>query len=124
MTRAGIEQSLACSSVEEPCEGKLSRTVLETSRGGDAPAEFDSGRVCVGTHPFPRDPARVPGAFFESYFSAHPSTARGKSRRHPEDIGLLWAELHRQPAFPLDDLVAQFTVADAMRLGGAEGRRW
>lgn len=83
---------------------------------------FASGRVCVGTHPFPRDPARVPRAFFESYFSAHPSTAGGKSRRHPEDIGLLWAELHRQPAFPLDDLVPQFTVADALRLGGAEGR--
>lgn len=85
---------------------------------------FDTGRICVGTHPFPRDPARVPIAFFSSYFSAHPSAARGKSRRHPDDIGALWAELHRATVFPVDDLVPQFTVADALRLGTDEGRRW
>lgn len=83
---------------------------------------FASGRVCVGTHPFPRDPARVPGAFFESFFSAAMDTARGKSRRHPDDVGLLWAELDRKREFPLDDLVPQLTVADAMRLGLGERR--
>jgi hypothetical protein len=84
---------------------------------------FDTGRVCVGTHPFPADPARVPAAFFESDFSAHPSTARGKSRRHPEDIGRLWDELDRGQAFPLDDLLPHLTVGEAMRLGMGEGRR-
>ena len=84
---------------------------------------FDTGRVCVGTHPFPSDPARVPAAFFDSYFSAHPSTARGKSRRHPEDVGRLWDELDGARAFPLDDLLPHSTVAEAMRLGTGEGRR-
>ena len=28
---------------------------------------FDSGRVCVGTHVFPADAAKVPEAFFESH---------------------------------------------------------
>ena len=59
----------------------------------------------------------MPEEFFRSYFSSAGGTAAGKSRRHPEDIGLLWAELDRQPAFPLDDLVEQLHVADAMRLG-------
>ncbi len=83
---------------------------------------FASGRVCVGTHPFPRDPARVPHAFFESFFSAAMDTAWGKSRRHPDDIGRLWDELDKGREFPLDDLVAQLAVGDAMRLGTAEGR--
>lgn len=78
---------------------------------------FATGRVCVGSHAFPADPAKVPEAFFESFFSLAPDTARGKSRRQPEDVTRLWAELHRQPSFPMDDLVPQCTVADAMRLG-------
>ncbi len=49
-------------------------------------------------------------------------TARGKSRRHLEDVGLLWLDLDRGREYPLDDLVAQLTVADAMRLGTG-GRR-
>ncbi len=84
---------------------------------------FPTGRVCVGTHPFPSDPARVPAAFFDSYFSAHASTARGKSRRHPEDIGRLWDELDGACEFPLDDLLPHSTVAEAMRLGMGEGHR-
>ncbi len=84
---------------------------------------FASGRVCVGTHPFPRDSARIPRAFFESFFSVAMHTARGKSRRHPEDIGRLWDELDRGREFPTDDLVPQLTVGDAMRLGTGEGRR-
>jgi hypothetical protein len=82
---------------------------------------FASGRVCVGTHPFPRDSARIPHAFFESFFSAALDTARGKSRRHPDDIGRLWDELDKAREFPADDLVGQLTVGDAMRLGTGEG---
>lgn len=44
-------------------------------------------------------------------------TARGKSRRHPEDVGRLWAELDGRAEFPLDDLEPQLRVADAMRIG-------
>jgi PRTRC genetic system protein B len=78
---------------------------------------FKSGRVCVGSHAFPADPARVPEAFFESHFSAAGDTAGGKSQRHPDDIGKLWRELDGRERYPLDDLVAQLTVADAMNIG-------
>jgi Prokaryotic E2 family D len=78
---------------------------------------FDSGRVCPGSHAFPADPARVPEDFFRSFFSATPDTGRGKSQRHPDEVGELWKEIHRQPAYPLDDLVPQLRVADALRIG-------
>jgi len=78
---------------------------------------FDSGRVCTGTHAFPADPSKVPEEFFRSFFSATGDTARGRSQRFPDDIGQLWNELHRQAAYPLDDLVRQLKVADAMRIG-------
>jgi Prokaryotic E2 family D len=77
---------------------------------------FNSGRVCPGTHAFPADPARVPEEFFASFFSPT-GDARGRSRRHPEDVGQLWPELHRQQRYPLDDLVPALRVADAMRIG-------
>lgn len=78
---------------------------------------FSSGRVCTGSHAFPSDPARVPEEFFRSYFSATGDTARGKSRRHPDDVGALWAELDGQRTFPLEDLVPALRVADALRIG-------
>lgn len=78
---------------------------------------FPTGRVCPGSHPFPADPALVPEEFFRSYFSATGDTARGKSRRYPDDVGQLWTELNGAPAYPLDDLVAQLRVGDALRIG-------
>lgn len=78
---------------------------------------FDTGRVCTGSHEFPIDPARIPEAFFESYFSAVESTGRGRSRRHPDDVGGLWNELRGRKSFPLDDLVPHGTVADVMQIG-------
>jgi PRTRC genetic system protein B len=78
---------------------------------------FGSGRVCVGTHTFPTAPAAVPGAFFESFFSVTGDTSTGKSRRHPNDLGRLWAEIDGADVYPLDDLVPHLTVADAMAIG-------
>lgn len=78
---------------------------------------FESARVCAGSHKFPADPARIPEAFFESHFSMTGDTMRGKSRRHPDNIGTLWTELHGQEQYPLGDLVPQLTVADALRVG-------
>jgi hypothetical protein len=117
MSRTESERPLNRSRAEEPCDAKASSTVLKTSRNGDVPAEFDSGRVCTGTHRSPADPAQVPEAFFESHFNVTADTRRGKSRRHPDDIGKLWVELDGRTAYPLDDLVEQLTVADALRLG-------
>lgn len=76
---------------------------------------FPSGCVCTGSEVFPADPSRVPDAFFRSHFSPH--AGQGKSHCYPDDVGRLWADLHRQPAYPLDDLVEHVRVADAMRLG-------
>jgi hypothetical protein len=78
---------------------------------------FASGRVCTGSHLFPADPAKVPEAFFESYFSVTADTAREKSQRHPDDIGQFWTELKREVSYPLEDLVPQMHVGDAMRIG-------
>ena len=78
---------------------------------------FDTGRVCTGSHAFPADAGSVPEAFFESFFSAVESTGRGRSRRHPDDVGVLWSELRGHQSFPLDDLVPHGTVADVMRIG-------
>lgn len=78
---------------------------------------FGSGRVCPGTHVFPADPDRVPEEFFRSHFAATADTGSGKSQRYPDDIGRLWAELNRQPSYPLEDLVPHLRVGDAMRLG-------
>jgi hypothetical protein len=77
---------------------------------------FRNGRVCPGTHVFPRDPARIPEDFFRSYFSPT-GDSRGRSRGHPDDLLALWNELHGQAAFPLDDLVPALRVADAFRIG-------
>ena len=71
----------------------------------------------MGSHAFPSDPARVPEEFFRSYFSVTGDTARGKSQRHPDDIGALWAELHGADAYPLEDLVPVMRVGEAMKLG-------
>ena len=77
---------------------------------------FDSGRVCVGSHVFPRDPLRVPAEFFASHFRATADTRTRRSQKHPDDVGALWTELAGTEVFPVDDLVKQLTVADAFNL--------
>jgi len=77
---------------------------------------FDTGRICVGSHPFPDDPAKVPGEFFDSYFSPD-GQYHDRSVRHPRSIRELWRELDGRKSYPTDDLVAQFTFADACHAG-------
>jgi PRTRC genetic system protein B len=77
---------------------------------------FRNGRVCPGTHVFPRDPARIPEDFFKSKFSPT-GDSHGRSRRHPEDLATLWAEINRQPSYPLDDLLPATRLGDALRIG-------
>lgn len=76
---------------------------------------FADARVCVGSHAFPADPARVPEDFFASFFS--PAAGGGKSVKHPDDVGKLWEELDGHDTFPLEDLVPALPVADALRIG-------
>jgi hypothetical protein len=78
---------------------------------------FASGAVCPGSHVFPANPSKVPDEFFASHFSVTADTARGKSKRHPDDVGALWNELAGATAYPFEDLVPQLRVADAMRIG-------
>lgn len=77
---------------------------------------FPSGRVCVGTHAFPSDPSRVPEEFFRSYFAAG-DTGRGNSQKYPDDIGRVWAEINGNTTYPAEDLVPQFRVGEALRIG-------
>ena len=65
------------------------------------------GLICQGSAPFPRASAQtieaalhlfLEGSLFNEDLSAH------KSQRHPENVLLLWAELHERPYFPLGDL--------------------
>ena len=74
---------------------------------------FRDGRVCPGNHRFPDEVEEIPDSFYRSYFSRTGDT-RNRSKKHPDDLAALWAELHGQERYPLDDLVVQCTVADAM----------
>ncbi|MGI9145147.1 MAG: hypothetical protein ACR2IK_01125 [Chloroflexota bacterium] len=56
---------------------------------------FRNGRDCPGTHLFPRDPARIPAEFFKSQFSPT-GDSHGRSSAHPDDLLVLWTDLHRQ----------------------------
>ncbi len=77
---------------------------------------FRDGRICPGTHVFPRDPSRIPEDFFKSHFSPT-GDSRGRSRQHPENLLALWTELHGQLGYPLDDLLPALPLSDALRVG-------
>ena len=77
---------------------------------------FDNGRICQGSgQAWPRRESHVPEVFFHTYFTRDGHT-RNRSQRHPERLDELWREIDGRQAYPLDDLVRQFTVADAMLL--------
>lgn len=77
---------------------------------------FETGRICMGSHPFPDDPAQIPAAFFDSYFSPD-GQHHHRSVGHPGDLRALWDDLDGRKTYPVDDLVAQFTFADATHAG-------
>ena len=81
---------------------------------------FSDGRVCPGSHRFPEEVGLIPESFFQSFFSLT-GDSRNRSRKHPEDLKALWEELDGKEEYPLDDLVAQRTVAHALAV--SEGRR-
>ena len=81
---------------------------------------FHNGRVCPGSHTFPERAEEVPASFFQSHFSMTGDT-RNRSKKHPNNLHLLWRELDGREEYPLEDLVEVCTVADAMEI--PEGRK-
>ena len=76
---------------------------------------FRDGRVCPGNHEFPSQPEEVPKSFFQSFFS-RTGDSHNRSQKHPTDLQELWQEIDGKEEYPLEDLLPQCTVADAMGL--------
>ena len=85
---------------------------------------FGDGRVCPGNHEFPSEVEEIPKSFFQSFFS-RTADSHNRSQSHPENLQELWQEIDGKEEYPLEDLVPQCTVADAMALpeGNTSRRR-
>ena len=81
---------------------------------------FGDGRVCPGSHRFPEQVGLIPESFFQSFFSLT-GDSHNRSKRHPDNLPALWEELDGKTEYPVEDLVPQCTVAQAMAV--SEGRR-
>ena len=81
---------------------------------------FRDGRVCPGSHRFPEEVGLIPESFFQSYFSLT-GDSRDRSKKHADNLQALWEEIDGQTEYPVEDLVPQCTVAQAMAV--SEGRR-
>ena len=99
----------------------LSRPSNPDERLFRAPAfnVFRDGRVCPGSHRFPEEVGLIPESFFQSFFSSTGDT-RERSKKHPDNLHALWEELDGKTDYPVEDLVPQCTVAQAMAV--SEGR--
>ena len=74
---------------------------------------FSDGRACPGSHKFPEEVGLIPESFFQSYFSGT-GDSRNRSRKHPDNLHSLWEELDGMAEYPVEDLVPQCTVAQAI----------
>ena len=81
---------------------------------------FSDGRACPWSHTFPEEVGLIPESFFQSFFSLTGDT-RERSKKHPDNLQVLWEELDGKTEYPLEDLVPQCTVAEVM--AASEGRR-
>ena len=81
---------------------------------------FGDGRVCPGSHRFPEEVGQIPESFFRSFFSMT-GDSRNRSKKHPDNLQALWEELDGQTEYPVEDLVPQCTVAQAV--AASQGRR-
>ncbi len=80
---------------------------------------FRDGRVCPGSHRFPEVVGLIPESFFQSFFSLTGDT-HNRSKKHPDNLQALWEEIDGETEYPMEDLVPQCTVAQAMAV--SEGR--
>ena len=62
----------------------------------------------------------MPESFFRSFFSLT-GDSRERSKKHPDNLQALWEELDGKTEYPVEDLVPQCTVGQAMAV--SEGRR-
>ena len=81
---------------------------------------FRDGRVCPGSHRFPEEVGLIPESFFQSYFSLT-GDSRDRSKKHADNLQALWEEIDGKTEYPVEDLVPQCTVGQAMAV--SEGRR-
>ena len=81
---------------------------------------FGDGRICPGSHRFPEEVGLIPESFFQSFFSLT-GDSHNRSKKRPDNLPALWEELDGKTEYPLEDLVPQCTVAQAMAV--SEGRR-
>ena len=81
---------------------------------------FRDGRVCPGNHHFPEQVELIPESFFQSFFSGT-GDSKDRSRKHPDNLHALWEETDGKTEYPVEDLVPQCTVAQA--IAASQGRR-
>ena len=81
---------------------------------------FRDGRVCPGSHKFPDRVEEIPESFFQSYFSGTGDSWE-RSKKHPDNLHALWEELDGKTEYPVEDLVPQCRVAQAIAV--SQGRR-
>lgn len=76
---------------------------------------YDDGRSCGGSHTYPQNIGEIPDSFFRSFFTRGASF-NGRSKKYPNDITLMWKELHKhkKKEYPLSDLVYHGNAADLM----------
>ncbi len=74
---------------------------------------YNDGKTCPGSHRYPANLAEIPDSFFRSFFS-HGANLQDRSKKHPNDITLMWKDLHKQKEYPLADLVYHGTISDLM----------
>ena len=86
------------------------RPSTSSGTGGSAPEATGS----------PRRWRLIPEGFFQSFFSLTGDT-RDRSKKHPDNLQALWEEIDGKPEYPMEDLVPQCTVAQAIAV--SEGRR-
>jgi hypothetical protein len=72
---------------------------------------YQNGGSCPGTHKYPNEVGEIPDNFFRSFFTRG-ANLEGRSRKHPKDITLMWADLDGKDHWPLTDLVYFGTVKD------------
>ncbi len=74
---------------------------------------FINGGSCTGTHQYGQDVGQHPEEFFTAFFSDAGHTS-GRSKKYPDGLLTLWAELDGKKSYPIRDMVLLGTVEQVM----------